>query len=278
VENKGLGGEASGTYHPCSPSRYDEKLCLELIGVGIDLLQELLPDPEESSTSTVTRNLEATSGTATTVPTAFRDLAIETSVPAMPMPNLNMSEWMSGTKYTKLYTSEEFDLLRDDPLCFFAVYERIYRAYASLGLSTATGSASGPAPTSDDLSRRQISCHNAPELCKEPAEKAKTLYLGYLPDQIHLVYKYTPTEVTVKETGTTSCGGFTMEDQVTIPAFETTYGVFEYRPGQSPEPEPTESPPGQDDNVVEDDAARVRSLSIVVVGCSAIAALAGILL
>src|SRR5688572_1359066 len=35
VENKGLGGEASGTYHPCSPSRYDEKLCLELIGVGI---------------------------------------------------------------------------------------------------------------------------------------------------------------------------------------------------------------------------------------------------
>jgi hypothetical protein len=48
------------------------------------------------------------------------------------------------------------------------------------------------------------------------------------------VYKYTPTEVTVQETGTTTCNAFTMEDQVTVPAFETTYGIFEYRRGQEP--------------------------------------------
>jgi hypothetical protein len=254
--------------------------------VGVDLLGELLPGNDQPSDSTTTRKVEPGLETASTVSsaasTAFRDLAIESSLPAIP--NLNMSEWMSGTKYREVYTPEEFELLQNEPVCFFAVQERIYRAYASFKFTStstdegATTSAAQPAPTSEGLSRRQIGCHNAPELCKEPADKARTLYLGYLPDQIHLVYKYTPTEVTVKETGTTSCEGFTMEDQVTIPAFETKFGVFEYREGQSPSPEPTAEPSDANDNLVQDHAGRCMSLSIVAAVSSMLLAMCQVLL
>ena len=129
--------------------------------------------------------------------------------------------------------------------------------------SATSDSSNNNSNNDDDLSKRQIGCHNAPELCKSPEEKAKTLYLGYLPDQIHLVYKYTPTEVTAQETGTTSCNAFTMEDQVTVPAFETAYGVFEYRQGQEPATtseadEPTSAP-------VEDAGTAVRFEMVVLV-------------
>ncbi|KAH8179408.1 hypothetical protein LIA77_00927 [Sarocladium implicatum] len=255
-------GEAKRTYHPCSPSRYNEKECLEYISVGADIMQELfgaLTDDNEGDSSTISISQPAQTRSGAATPTIG---TVETSLPVMP--NLNMSMWMSGTKYVSAYTPQEFALLRDDPLCFFAVQERIYRAYATLDLSS---SSANPAPTSsnsEDLSKRQIGCHNAPELCKSPEEKAKTLYLGYLPDQIHLVYKYTPTEVTVQETGTASCEGFTMKDQVTVPAFETTYGVFEYRKGG--EPSTTSETEGPTSAPVED-AGTAVSVGIVVMMC-----------
>ena len=269
--NKMSQGEAEGTFHPCSPLRYKEEQCLELISVGADILQELFGvltnDDEDESTSAASATLSRPA-TSTTEAASSAEHTAETVMPVMP--NLNMSMWMSGTKYKSAYTSEEFALLRDDPLCFFAVQERIYRAYAKLDPSSTAVDPSATSDSSnnnsnndDDLSKRQIGCHNAPELCKSPEEKAKTLYLGYLPDQIHLVYKYTPTEVTAQETGTTSCNAFTMEDQVTVPAFETAYGVFEYRKGQEPATtseadEPTSAP-------VEDAGTAVRFEMVVLV-------------
>lgn len=263
--NQAQDGKAGDTYHPCSPRRYDDNLCLELISVGSDIVQELFgPDPEDDSSSSAIGAPDTEPTTTSTSLLRFNDFAVETSAPAMP--NVNMSLWMAGGKYVDVYTPDEFDRLKDDPLCFFAAYERIYRAYASLGLSSSTTrSSSAPAPTSGDLSRRQIGCHNAPELCKDPEDKARTLYLGYLPDQIHLVYKHTPTEVTVKETGTTSCEGFTLEDQVTIEAFETTYGVFEYKEGEEPPAETTGRPTGPDEGLVEDKAGRGEPLGLLVV-------------
>jgi hypothetical protein len=162
--NKLSEGESGETFHPCSPSRFREEQCLELISVGADILQELFGaltnDDEDGRTSTKSFSLSRAATSATETATST-DRAAETALPVMP--NLNMSMWMSGTKYRSAYTSEEFALLRDDPLCFFAVQERIYRAYAKLDLSS---TAVDPSATSDsrndddddddDLLKRQM--------------------------------------------------------------------------------------------------------------------------
>lgn len=101
-----------------------------------------------------------------------------------------------------------------------------------------------PEPTtSEDLLRLQIGCHNAPQLLIVPEYKNGSLIWDIFLIRSNLVYKYTSIEEAVKETGTTPCEGFIMDNQVTISASETSYGLFEFRAGQSPEPDPTQERP-----------------------------------
>lgn len=152
--------------------------------------------------------------------------------------------------YDTLFTEEEYSMLQEDPLCFYANFGRLYEKYASES-RTSTGSA--PAETSATTTtqakrtaqprpRDDYSClgcdyagdsdPDAPATATGIHEgKARTLYLTYLPDQLRMVYTSTPTSLTVTATATTACSGLS---ELGIDSFETPYVVFGYRDGYAP--------------------------------------------
>lgn len=173
------------------------------------------------------------------------------------MPNLNTSSWMDLYDYRTLFTEEEFSMLQEDPLCFYANFGRLYERYASES-RTSTGSA--PAETSTIMTSTALAVPTArpkprgdnPGDCPyiggcgngdyDDADasatatgidegKARTLYLSYLPDQLRIVYTSTPTSLTVTATATTTCSGL---GGLGISDFETSYGMFGYREGYAP--------------------------------------------
>lgn len=172
------------------------------------------------------------------------------------MLNLNTSSWMDLYDHRTLFTEEEYSMLQEDPLCFYANFGRLYENYA-VESRTSTGSA--PAETSsstatataqakrtaqqrprDEDSTPCLGCDpyddsddpDAPGTATGTHEgKARTLYLSYLPDQLRMVYTSTPTSLTVTATATTSCSGLS---GLGIGSFETPFVVFGHRDGYAP--------------------------------------------
>ena len=103
----------------------------ELVGQIIDAIT----DAAEPDTSSADGEPTVTAIAAT----AARNASTVAPTPT-PMPNLNMSSWMDLYGYSTLFTEEEFSMLRDDPLCFYANFGRLYEDYASAS-RTSAGSA-----------------------------------------------------------------------------------------------------------------------------------------
>lgn len=203
----------------------------ELVGQIIDAITDAA-EPETSSAE-----LEPT--VTAIAATAARNASTVAPTPT-PMPNLNMSSWMDLYDYSTLFTEEEFSMLQDDPLCFYANFGRLYEDYASAS-RTSAGSASEtstmttapakrtvqPRPRDDSL----LGYDSVGDDNDSDEDEAKTLYLSYLPDQLRLVYTSTPTSLTVTATATTTCSGLS---GLGISDFETPYAVFGYRDGYAP--------------------------------------------
>lgn len=95
----------------------------ELVGQIIDAAQDAA-GPESSSAA------------ATSTPTP------------VPMPNLNVSSWMDLSDYRALFTEDEFGMLQEDPLCFYANLERLYESYYYYYANTSAASSSSPSSSS----------------------------------------------------------------------------------------------------------------------------------
>ena len=212
----------------------------------VEQIVDAIEDAAEPETPSADEEPTAIAVTAT--------LSRSTVTPApTPMPNLNMSSWMDMYDYRGLFTEEEYSMLQDDPLCFYANFGRLYEDYASesrtsTGSTSATSSSSSsittgsakrtaqPGPRDDDsLGYDYVGDGDDAE---DPATAtgvhegdARTLYLTFLPDQLRLVYTSTPTSLTVTATATTTCSGL---NGLGISDFETPYAVFGYREGYAP--------------------------------------------
>lgn len=217
----------------------------ELVGQIIDAISDGAGESSSGDSDPADTETEAS--------TAARNVSTVAPTPT-PMPNLNMSSWMDLYDYRTLFTKEEYSMLQDDPLCFYANFGRLYEKYAS---ESRTSTRSAPAETRsttstttttqakrtaqpqprDDYSDTCLGCEpvedpDAPVTATGIHEgKARTLYLTYLPDQLRMVYTSTPTSLKVTATATTSCSGLS---GLGIESFETPYEVFGYRDGYAP--------------------------------------------
>ncbi|KAL2282359.1 hypothetical protein FJTKL_10967 [Diaporthe vaccinii] len=212
----------------------------------VEQIMDAIADAADGASSSVD------SEPATAAPTAARNVSAAAPTPT-PMPNLNMSSWMDLYDYRGLFTEEEYSMLQEDPLCFYANFGRLYDEYASesrtstgsaraeTSRSTTTTTTIAPAKrTAQPRPRDSYPClgcdyagdSDTPATATAVHEgKARTLYLTYLPDQLRMVYTSTPTSLTVTATATTSCSGL---GGLGIEGFETPYVVFGYREGYAP--------------------------------------------
>lgn len=249
-------GSASSSTSLCARSKDTcddmKDVAEELVGQIIDAIE----DAAEPDSSSAGWEPTATAATAT------RNVSTVAPTPT-PMPNLNMSSWMDLSDYSALFTEEEYSMLQENPLCFYANFGRLYENYAS---ESRTSTASTPAETSTTTApethsqftnwprHRPRDTH--PGDCPDPGgcdagrgggsnpgaqagaravhegEEAGTLYLTYLPDQLRMVYTSTPASLTVTATATTSCPG--LGAGLGTGGFETPYVVFGYREGFAP--------------------------------------------
>lgn len=243
-------GTASSSTSLCARNK---NTCDDMKDVAEELVEQIMDaiaDAADEDSSSGDGEPEAT---ATVIsPTTARNMSSVAATP-MPMPNLNMSSWMDLYDYRTLFTAEEYSMLQDDPLCFYANFGRLYENYA-VESRTSTGSASEQTSTSattttaqakrtaqplprDDDSTPCLGCgdvedDDAPATATSIDEsEARTLYLSYLPDQLRLVYTSTPTSLTATATSTTICSGLS---GLGMESFETPYVVFGYRDGYAP--------------------------------------------
>lgn len=252
-DNTALYGGSVKTYNPCFRDRED---CLEMADVAVDLTDKIIEaasDEDAQSTKTSADEPTAASSSSTR--------RVGATGQTFAMPNVNMSDWMSGRSYQSVFTENEIDLLKSDPLCFFATYERIYRYMAPLAKSSTTSEETrGPEPT-ESTRAGGSDCPLSPGTCESPGdrnEEAKELYLSYLPSQISMVYLSTPTEVTLVTTKTTTCPEFRIDEmKLRVKAFTTEYGVFGFREGMTPSPTAVEEqPPVQPSGEIKSFAVR----------------------
>lgn len=212
-------GTASTSTNLCTRNK---NTCDDMKDVAEELVEQIMDaisDAAEPDTSSA--------GQAPTA-TAARNASIVAPTPT-PMPNLNMSSWMDLFDYRTLFTEEEFNMLQDDPLCFYANFGRLYEDYASSS-STSIGSKSETSTTTTAPAKRTVQPRPRDDNTVDESE-ARTLYLSYLPDQIKLIYTSTPTSLTVTATATTTCSGLS---GLGISSFETPYAVFGHRDGYAP--------------------------------------------
>lgn len=239
-------GSASSSTSLCARNK---NTCDDMKDAAEELVEEIwdaiadAADGEPAASATATASTLARNAT-TVVPTPT------------PMPNLNTSSWMDLYDYRALFTEEEYSMLQEDPLCFYANFGRLYENYA-VESRTSTGSApvktsstaatataqakrTVPPPPTDDDSTPCLGCDYNDDSEDSDASatatgidegNARTLYLSYLPDQLRMVYTSTPTSLTVTATATTSCSGLS---GLGIESFETPYVVFGYRDGYAP--------------------------------------------
>lgn len=214
-------GTASSSTSLCARNK---NTCDEMKDVAEELVEQItdaIADAADGESSSG----DSERATTATSPTAARNVSTVAPTPT-PMPNLNMSSWMDLYDYRSLFTEEEYSMLQDDPLCFYANFGRLYEKYASES-RTSTGSApaetSATATTAAQAKRTAqprprddypcLGCDyagdtDAPATATAIHEgKARTLYLTYLPDQLRMVYTSTPTSLTATATATTSCSG-----------------------------------------------------------------------
>ncbi|KAL1882934.1 hypothetical protein Daus18300_000572 [Diaporthe australafricana] len=233
-------GTASSSTSLCSRDKEGcdlmKDVAEELVGQIIDAAQDAAAELESSSVA---------SGAATTTTLTAARMNTATSTPTpVPMPNLNVSSWMDLSDYSALFTESEFSMLQEDPLCFYANYERLYESYYHANTSAASpasssSSASATSTTGGDPARRTVPPRprqedgeptaTATNTVDEDAAAASTLYFSYLPDQLRLVYTSTPASLTVTATATATCSG--LSDLGIATSFETPYAVFGYREG-----------------------------------------------
>lgn len=218
-------GTASSSTNLCTRNK---NTCDDMKDVAEELVEQIMDaisdvaEPETSSAG------QLPTATAAIAATAARNASTVAPTPT-PMPNLNMSSWMDLYDYRTLFTEEEFNMLQDDPLCFYANYARLYEDYASSS-RTSTGSESETSTTTTAPAKRTVQPRRRDDDTVDESE-ARTLYLSYLPDQIKLIYTSTPTSLTVTATATTTCSGLS---GLGISDFETPYAVFGYRDGYAP--------------------------------------------
>ncbi|KAG6354061.1 hypothetical protein INS49_005032 [Diaporthe citri] len=239
-------GTASSSTSLCARNK---STCDDMKDVAEELVEQIMDTVSDAAGG---KSSSGDSDPAATAPTAARNVSTVAPAPT-PMPNLNMSSWMDLCDYRALFTEEEYSMLQEDPLCFYANFGRLYEKYASESRAP-TGSA--PAETSTTATTKAPAKRTAQprprddydptpclgcEVVEDPGApatatgihegRARTLYLTYLPDQLRMVYTSTPTSLTVTATATTSCSGLS---GLGIEGFETPYEVFGYRDGYAP--------------------------------------------
>ncbi|KAL9616714.1 MAG: hypothetical protein Q9160_008435 [Pyrenula sp. 1 TL-2023] len=250
--NQGVDGTATQTNRDfCG---LDKEACTEMINNAVDMIKEILENVGGSSTS----------ATSTTTSTSTSTSMMQNPGPTNgPLLNANMSSWMDLRRYHEQLTSDEFNMLNDSPVCFFANMEALYQSYANQGNSTpptSTSSSSSPpsaATTTNPNPRAHrflllrtpqeassscsqdssplgtnpcASSSSSSSLSSSSLSAATDLYARYLPSQISMVYLSTPTSLSVTATSTTSCSGLGENAK----PFETTYGLFGFREGYAP--------------------------------------------
>lgn len=242
--NQGVDGTATQTNRDlCGP---DKETCIELINTAVDMIKEVVENVG-SSTSTTSTTTSTSTSTSTSQSPGSTD---------GPLLNANMSSWMDLRRYHEQLTPDEFNMLKNSPVCFFANMEVLYQSYANQGNSTnptATSSSLSSAATTTDASGRLLrrtpqgkpscdqdsnvlgvnNCASTLSLSSSlssSSSAATDLYLSYIPSQVRMVYLSTPTSLHVTATSTTSCAGL----GANTTAFETTYGLFGYKEGFSP--------------------------------------------
>lgn len=210
-----------------------------MLETALDLIKDILEKVQDAAgnsgvTTTLTGSLP-TSGSGP-LPT--------------PIPNADTAARMDLSCYSNLFTEEEFDMLKKDPVCFFANYERLYEGYANYE-ENAKKTASGATTTmATAAAKRSMSPRDGvlgplgpvtdSGSCAEVVD-ARTLYLSYLPDQLRLVYNWTPDSLVVTATSTTTCSGI---GDLSIVSFETPYVEFGPKPGyKSATPSPAAATP-----------------------------------
>lgn len=243
-------GTASSETSLCARNK---NTCDDMKDVAEELVEEIMDaiaDAADEDSSSEDGGPQATA-TARAPTTARNTSALAAT--ATPMPNLNMSSWMDLYEYRTLFTEEEYSMLQDDPLCFYANFGRLYENYAvesrtstgSMSEQTSTAAttttaqakrAAQPLPRDDEptpcLGCGDVEDPDAPVTATGIHEgKARTLYLTYLPDQLRMVYTSTPTSLTATATSTTTCSGLS---GLGIENFETAYVMFGYRDGYAP--------------------------------------------
>ncbi|KAK2613321.1 hypothetical protein N8I77_000242 [Diaporthe amygdali] len=231
--NQSGSGTASSSTNPCARSKDS---CDAIKDVAEELVGQIIDASGDAA------GPESSSGVSDAA-TPSTSLSAVTPSPT-PMPNLNTSMWMDLSNYEALFTEDEYSMLKDDPLCFYANFGRLYENYANESTaSESTASATGAAPASKRTARAGprgadsdlgynyaggdpgTSAADASQ-DSDDEEAASTLYLSYLPDQLRLVYTATPTSLTVTAVATTTCSGLS---DLGIESFATPYVVFGYR-------------------------------------------------
>lgn len=243
-------GTASSSTSLCARNK---NTCDDMKDVAEELVEEIMDAIADAADDNSSSGNGVPEATATgSAPAAARNTSTVAATPT-PMPNLNMSSWMDLYEYRTLFTEEEYSMLQDDPLCFYANFGRLYENYA-VESRTSTGSvseqtstaattttaqakrAAQPLPRDDEptpcLGCGDVEDPDAPVTATAIHEgKARTLYLTYLPDQLRMVYTSTPTSLTATATSTTTCSGLS---GLGIENFKTPYVVFGYRDGYAP--------------------------------------------
>lgn len=223
----------------------DKEGCQEMLEKAAELVKELVSNAVDAGGSS-----DSTTTSSPTKPTSSTG-STSSDPTNSPMLNANVSSWMDLQHYSAQFTAEEFSMLKDSPVCFFGHMEALYEAYANFSSSMSSESATRTATSSSKMTNAPVrrgdplDCLQNPEAASctaaqssESSESAATdLYLTYLPSQISLVYRSTPTSLEVTATSTTSCSSLG-----NMTSFETTYAFFGYKAGFEPTSTSTNAP------------------------------------